>query len=264
MAYTRDVAGRLIVCCLAVLIVVGNGVIASSASSRTLKASPASRTWSIVTLGDSVPRGTNCHCAPYPQIIAERLAAAGGQSVTSTNDSVAGFTTVNVLRQLSSDRDVIANVRGADAVGIEVGANDVAYSRTCGTRVSCYAGRVPAMGRRLAAIVSRIHALTPGRRVGVVLLDYWSIWLGGRYAAAKGHAYVAAAREMTDRVNAVIKLIAANSGSAYVDLRAAFKGPSYAYDETRYLSNDGDHPNAAGHKQIAAAAASAIENALHI
>jgi lysophospholipase L1-like esterase len=41
-------------------------------------------------------------------------------------------------------------------------------------------------------------------------------------------------------------------------------GPTYAYDETHYLSDDGDHPNAAGHKQIAAAAEAVIESVLHI
>ena len=50
----------------------------------------------------------------------------------------------------------------------------------------------------------------------------------------------------------------------YVDLRAAFKGPDYAYDETHYLSNDGDHPNAAGHQQIAKAAEAVIEKSLHV
>jgi acyl-CoA thioesterase I len=69
---------------------------------------------------------------------------------------------------------------------------------------------------------------------------------------------------MTDRVNMVIKSTAAESGSAYVDLRAAFTGPNYAYDETHYLSNDGDHPNAAGHMQIAAATETVIEKSLHI
>ena len=64
---------------------------------------------------------------------------------------------------------------------------------------------------------------------------------------------------MTDEVNAVIKSTATKSGSAYVDLRAAFKGPDYAYDETHYLSNDGDHPNAAGHERIATAAEAVIE-----
>ena len=75
---------------------------------------------------------------------------------------------------------------------------------------------------------------------------------------------MAAAEEMTDRVNTVIKSTAAMTSSAYVDLRAAFKGPNYAYDETHYLSNDGDHPNAAGHQQIATATQAVIEQALQL
>ena len=96
----------------------------------------------------------------------------------------------------------------------------------------------------------------------MVLLDYWSVWLGGTYAAAKGDAYVDAAAAVTGEVNAAVKSTAAKTGSAYVDLRAAFKGPDYAYDETHYLSNDGDHPNAAGHQQIADATEAVIETAL--
>ena len=65
-------------------------------------------------------------------------------------------------------------------------------------------------------------------------------------------------------MNGVIKSTAAKTGSAYVDLRAAFKGPDYAYDETHYLSNDGDHPNAAGHEQIAKAAEGVIEKSLNL
>ena len=80
----------------------------------------------------------------------------------------------------------------------------------------------------------------------------------------RASAYVDAAAQLTDEVNTAIKSTAANTDSAYVDLRAAFKGPDYAYDETHNLSNDGDHPNAAGHQQIATATEAVIESALHI
>jgi lysophospholipase L1-like esterase len=181
--------------------------------------------------------------------------------VTATNDSVAGATTASVLKQLGS-RSVIAHLRAAGVVEIEIGANDVAYSQTCGTRTSCYEPRIPAIQKNLTAIVSRVHEIAARRHPLIVLLDYWSVWLGGKYAAAKGEAYVAAADHMTDQVNAVIRATATDSGSAYVDLRAAFKGPSYAYDETHYLSNDGDHPNKAGHEKIATVTEAVIEHAL--
>jgi lysophospholipase L1-like esterase len=93
-------------------------------------------------------------------------------------------------------------------------------------------------------------------------VDYWSVWLGGQYAEARGPAYVDAAEAVTDQVNTAIKGTAAAYGSAYVDLRAAFKGPDYAFDETHYLSNDGDHPNAAGHEQIAAAVVEVVTQTL--
>jgi lysophospholipase L1-like esterase len=226
--------------------------------------STASQGRSLVALGDSVPRGTNCDCRPYPSLTAAGLTTSSRRLVTATNDSVAGYTTSNVLRQLRSDESVIDHVRRADVIEIEIGANDVAFSKSCGASVACYAPRIPVIERNLTAIVGRVRSLTSGHRALVVLLDYWSVWLGGRYAKAQGPAYVAAAEAVTDRVNAVIRSTAAKSGSSYVDLRAAFKGPNYAYDETRFLSNDGDHPNAAGHRRIAAAAETVIERALHL
>jgi lysophospholipase L1-like esterase len=234
----------------------------SSSSSTTASTSAAPATRSLVALGDSVPRGTNCNCTPYPPLTADGLTASTGLTAAATNDSVAGFTTSDVLHQVDSDERVIDHVRVADVVEIEVGANDVAYSSSCGTTVDCYAPQVPTIKKNLEAIVRRVRNLTGSHKTLVVLLDYWSVWLGGKYAAAKGDAYVTAAEKMTDEVNVVIKSTAADTGSAYVDLRAAFKGPDYAYDETHYLSSDGDHPNAAGHQKIADAAEAVIEKSL--
>ena len=63
-------------------------------------------------------------------------------------------------------------------------------------------------------------------------------------------------------MNTAVKSTAAKTGSAYVDLRAAFKRPDYTYVETHYLSDDGDHPNAAGHRRIADATDTVIDTAL--
>ncbi len=209
-----------------------------------------------------MPYGSNCDCTPYPPLTASGLAAKTGQSVTAADDAVPGYTTSNVLQQLQSDRAVIDRMRTADVVEIEVGANDVAHSQTCGSKVDCYSPKIPAIETNLHAIVARVHELASTHKALVVLLDYWSVWLGGTYAAAKGDAYVHAAATVTDEVDTAIRSTAAKTGSAYVDLRAAFKGPDYAYDETHYLSNDGDHPNAAGHQQIADATDAVIESAL--
>jgi lysophospholipase L1-like esterase len=232
---------------------------ASSAATSPAPASPGS----IVALGDSVPRGTNYDCRPYPPLTADDLATATERSFTATNDAVAGATSADVLAQLNTDDAVINHVRAADAIEIEVGANDVSYSQSCGTTVDCYTPLLAPLEKNLAAILTRTYELTSGHTPIVVLLDYWSVWLGGKYAAAKGQTYVNAAEEMTDRVNTIIKTTATDTGSLYVDLRAAFKGPDYSYDETHFLSSDGDHPNAAGHVQIAKAVETVVRPALH-
>ena len=235
----------------------------SAASSSSIESSQP-RAPSIVALGDSVPRGTNCDCTPHPPLSADELTASTGQTVKAANDSVSGATTSSVLQQLQSDTAVISQVRGADVVEIDIGANDVAYSESCGTTVDCYMPGVATVEQNLAAIVTRVRDLASGHKVLVVLLDYWSVWLGGKYATANGEGYVDAAAKVTDEVDDVIKSTAGHSGSAYVDLRAAFKGPDYAYDESHYLSSDGDHPNAAGQQKIAEATEAVIQNTLHI
>jgi hypothetical protein len=137
----------------------------STSSSSSTGTTTASRTWSIVALGDSVPSGYNCNCAPYPQLSASGLSKTTGQTITATNDAVAGYTTSNVLQQLSSDSTVIDQVKKADAVEINIGANDVPYNgKKCGTSVSCYAPLVAPMQKSLASIVSRVHDGPPGTR----------------------------------------------------------------------------------------------------
>ena len=239
-------------------------ILVSGCSSGPSAASSTHReSWSLVALGDSVPRGSNCECTPYPELSASSLTVPATRQVTATNDAVDGFTSADVLTQLRTDPDVASDLANADVVEIEIGANDVAYSRSCRTSVACYQPMIRSTEHNLAEIVARVDELTVGHNVLVVLLDYWSVWLGGQYAEAEGPAYVHAAAAVTDQINTAVKGTAVQTGCAYVDLRAAFKGPDYAYDETRYLASDGDHPNAAGHRQIAASVVAVVSQTPH-
>src|SRR5580765_6921570 len=130
---------------LALLSCVATACSTNNRTSSSTASSPPSRT--ITALGDSVPSGANCDCSPYPQLSADGLTASTGETVTAHNDAVGGGTTSSVLRQVESDSKVIDHLRAADTVEIEVGANDVGYSRSCGTDPACYEPRLPALGK---------------------------------------------------------------------------------------------------------------------
>jgi acyl-CoA thioesterase I len=205
----------------------------------------------LEALGDSVPFGTACNCTPYPQLAAAQVARITGHKVTGSNDAVAGFVSSDVLHQLRASPMATANVANADAVMIEIGANDIAFSSACGTNVSCYEAKLPQVVKNVTAIVARVRQLTAGHHVTIVLLDYWNVWLGGQVAQARGPAYVHAADAVTDAFSDAMQSIARSTGSLYVDLRAIFRGPDHDRDETSLLAGDGDHPDAAGQQRIA-------------
>jgi lysophospholipase L1-like esterase len=200
-------------------------------------------------LGDSVPTGTACNCTPYPQLTADDIARAVHHSVVSSNDAADGATSADVVALLHDNSDVRAHVAHAGLVMVEIGANDVAHSEKCATNVACYEPALPQIETNLNTIVASIHSLAPAAKI--VMLDYWSVWLGGSYAHAQGPAYVEAANDLTADVDDIIRTVAQKTNSFYVDLRTAFRGPDHDGDETPLLAADGEHPNAEGHERIA-------------
>ena len=93
--------------------------------------------------------------------------------------------------------------------------------------MQCYTAAISGVEQNLRTIMQLVHELTAGHLSLVVLPDYWSVWLGGQHAQAQGQMYVDAAT-VTDDVNTAIKTVAAETGSAYVDLRAASRARTTA------------------------------------
>ncbi len=208
----------------------------------------------VVALGDSVPAGSGCGCAPFPVRYANSLAAQSDRRVTVSNDGVPGLTSAGLTAQLQDGQTTADDVASADVISITIGANDFDYAQasdSCpGGALGCYDGRLATLSRQLAAILGRVAALRRGASTTVLLTGYWDIWKDGRVAAAAGPRYETVGNQLTGRVNERLQRATAGTGARYVDLVTAFRGTADD-DDTGLLADDGDHPNTAGHQVIA-------------
>jgi lysophospholipase L1-like esterase len=103
-------------------------------------------------------------------------------------------------------------------------------------------------------VAQRIRVLRQGRPTAILVSGYWNVYEDGTVADRDyGRGEQAASDRLTDAVNQVIRTQAVAEGMTYVDLAEPFKGPSGTGDPSDLLADDGDHPNAAGHRRIASA-----------
>jgi acyl-CoA thioesterase I len=199
---------------------------------------PASLAKVVVTLGDSVPAGTACDCDPFPALYAR------AQHAVDENLAVAGYTSADVLTQVTGARDTLAD---ADEVVLMIGANDLAAAFDDDTS---YAQAAATMRANVAGAIDKVEAI---RRTPVVVLGYWNVVRDGKVGADEyGPDGVRRAATATAYANDGLEQAAAQTGATYVSTDAAFHGPDGSRDPTSLLASDGDHPNAAGHAAIAA------------
>ncbi len=211
----------------------------------------------VVGLGDSVPSGAACGCTSFIATAGRSIAEAQHRSLTVSNLAVGGFTSSDVLAQLDSDT-VQRQIAAADVVIIEIGANDFeddqAYEQACRDEgaATCYAGTLRSTAQRVSSIVTTVRNLQTKPTAAVYLLGYWNVFRDGAAGQADGATYMNASDALTRAFNIRMTNVAAAAGVTYVDVYRPFKGGG-DQDATRYLADDGEHPNAAGHALLSAA-----------
>jgi lysophospholipase L1-like esterase len=235
----------------------------SGATRHLVRAEPpatatASARWTLVGLGDSVPAGTNCDCATFVDLYGARLTTLSGVPVTVHNLGTPSLTSGDLLDSLAAGQQSATLVAEADVVTVTVGANDFTppdpARPSCGgdDGLVCHEAGLAQLRTNLTSIVDRITELRGARPTAIRLTGYWNVFPDGSVGAQAGAAYEQVTDALTSRVNAVVDEVARAEHITAVDLYTPFKGADGNRDDTALLADDGDHPNAEGHRLIAA------------
>ncbi len=235
--------------------------VASQVASSTSGRHGPAQTVRLVGLGDSITAGTECpDCATFIDLYGTEITGAIGRPVTVTNLGVSGWTSADLLRSLTGGGEGVATVRAAKVITVTIGANDFApmlatyLAGDCGgaDKLACFDRELATLRTNLTAILARIHGLRANRPTAIRVTGYWNVFIDGAVAAQTyGVAFEAASTALTVQVNRVIQAVAQSGGATYVDLFTPFKGPRGDGDPTSLLAVDGEHPNQAGHQEIA-------------
>ncbi|QGN57756.1 SGNH/GDSL hydrolase family protein [Nostocoides sp. HKS02] len=207
----------------------------------------------VVGLGDSVTSGFACDCTTFIALYAALLRQRAHRPTEAVNLGVAGLTSMSLSEQLDS---VAARVQlsRAGVVVLTIGANDlnplIGRWQKGGCDTSCIEPATDLMGTRLAAVLTRLGTLVPAG-AHILVTTYWNVFEDGDVADADyGKSFGPWSAAVTRSANAHICTAAAQAGDSCVDLYEPFEGAGDR-NPTALLADDGDHPNAAGHRLIA-------------
>jgi lysophospholipase L1-like esterase len=252
----RGLAGALIAVALGVIVLfafVGIAVLIAS-----LRSSSSANDGNIyVSIGDSIAAGNG---ASDPATTGFVALLAAREEVSVRNLAVSGATTDDVLTDQLGKALVPIESGHAAFVTISAGGNDLAGLIP---NASCVQEPLPPscpLDEALATVEANLNAIVAyirdaNTRVPVVLLAYPNFFSG------TGHAWEAPASRVLPRLDDVIREVASRFDRVTVaEPFDAFEG--HAGDLTHVNDPAFDpHPNDAGHRVIADAFASALEDA---
>lgn len=236
----------------------------SVATKTTWNAAPAlttphesggiSRSITVVGIGDSVTSGTNCNCESFVGLYATGLASERDLKTSSVNLGAAGWTSSQLLQNLTQPGAFRDQVAKADILLVTIGANDLNPLETkqaAGCPATCYGPLVDAVGHNVELILAAARAAHPDHPPTILVTDYWNVFQDGDVGTAEnGWSFQSWSDVLTRASSAQICNAARRAGATCVGLYGPFKGNG-SKNPTSLLAADGDHPNAAGHQLIA-------------
>jgi lysophospholipase L1-like esterase len=213
-----------------------------------------SRSVTVVGIGDSVTSGSACDCETFVGLYASDLASQRGMSTSAVNLGVAGWTSTQLLANLTRPGTFRDQVAKADILLVTIGANDLLPLETRqsgGCPTSCYGPLVSSVGHNLQLIVAAARAAHPSHPATILVTDYWNVFQDGDVGTSEnGDAFQSWSDELTRAESAAACTAARQAGATCVSLYEPFKGNG-SRNPTALLAADGDHPNSAGHQLIA-------------
>ena len=227
---------------------------AEDTSEETTTTIGTAKVWDYVALGDSLAAGTGAFYEGYVDRYAAFLEADTGAQVDVTNLGLNGQTSSELLYALRNDPSWRRSVEQADVLTINIGLNDLgraaaAYENgTCGgaDNQDCLREVVAMVEGNWNAIIAELLSLrsTDDTIIRTAGLGYTP------YLDLEGPADAGSSGELTDfqvfeayldRVNRQLATTAGDNGIPHTEVRL----------DSRYLSQDGVHPNDEGYEVIA-------------
>jgi lysophospholipase L1-like esterase len=231
--------------------------------------SGTTRTLHVIAIGDSLPYGqADCGgCRTFIQLFGTALARATGATVDVRNLSEhTGIDSGDLARELTSSSTLRPAVAAADAITVTVGHNDTpwnSYTDSCDGTASaypngdwskynsqCLTSNVGRYAANLGSILRQIRTLRHGKPTLLRVTNDYNDIIGDPRVAKRAYPI---AKRFVDAYAARTCRIAKSYHGICIDTYHAFNGPSGTRDASALLSvRDHTHPNARGHRLIAA------------
>jgi lysophospholipase L1-like esterase len=214
--------------------------------------------WDYVALGDSNPGGAGVSRS-YADIFAKDIARDLGVEVRLHNWAFDGATSARLLAKLNADTELQQDIREAEIVTIDIGANDwtsVAHrypKQECGgaDNQDCLRELIQAYSGNFDAILDELESLhgeAPRiiiRAVDLYLSDCDFPNLHEDPALFQG------IKPYLDEFNGYIQQATQARGGQVAPLYRTFNGPTGAENPVKYLQSDQCHLNPGGHQAVA-------------